>query len=140
MWYLDYSESVAVFSNRFTVFNLSAPASIIGGANIHIFVFTNLNNVFQKKLMTQNTIYEYSPLQLSKLHSYATGNHVVISAHSCRKSGNKMAHSVNLRLLWLLTIRNVFTPLAFLHQGLQLSGISILELIDTRVAQTKWCK
>ena len=44
------------------------PASIIGGANIHTFVFTNLkNNRFQKKLMTQNTLYEYSPLQLSTL-------------------------------------------------------------------------
>ena len=77
VWHLEYGESVAVFSNRFAVFKLSTPASIIGGANIHIFVFTNLNeNIFQKKLMMQNTIYEYSPLQLSKLHGYATGNHV----------------------------------------------------------------
>ena len=62
----------------------------------------------------------------------------VISAHSCWKGRNKMAHNVNLRLLWLLTIQNVFTPLAFLHQGLQLSGVSILESRTnwyTRVAQ-----
>ena len=44
------------------------PASIIRGANIHIFVFTDLkNNRFQKKLMMQNMIHEYSPLQLSTL-------------------------------------------------------------------------
>ena len=43
-------------------------ASIIGGANIHIFVFTDLkNNRFRKKVMMQNTIFEYSPLQLSTL-------------------------------------------------------------------------
>ena len=44
------------------------PASIIGGANIHIFVFQDhKNNGFQKKLVRQNTIYEHSPLQLSML-------------------------------------------------------------------------
>ena len=35
---------------------------------MHIFVFTDLkNNRFQKKLIVQNTIYEYSPSQLSTL-------------------------------------------------------------------------
>ena len=44
------------------------PTTIIGGANIHIFAFTDLdNNIFQKKLMMQNMKYEYSPLQLSTL-------------------------------------------------------------------------
>ena len=38
------------------------------GPNTHIFAFTDFNNNrFQKKLMMQNTIYEYSPLQLSTL-------------------------------------------------------------------------
>ena len=47
---------------------VALPASITGGANIHIFVFTDLkNNRFQKKLMMQNIIHEYSPLQLSML-------------------------------------------------------------------------
>ncbi len=33
---------------------------IIGGGDIHIFVFTDhKNNLFQKKLIMQNTIYEY---------------------------------------------------------------------------------
>ena len=42
--------------------------AILGGANIHIFVFKgHKNNGFQKKLARQNTIYEYSPLQLSTL-------------------------------------------------------------------------
>ena len=40
----------------------------LGGANIHIFVFKDhKNNGFQKKLMRQNTVYEYSTLQLSTL-------------------------------------------------------------------------
>ena len=47
---------------------VAKPASIIGGANIHIFVFTDLkNNRLQKKLMIQNMIHEYLPLQLSTL-------------------------------------------------------------------------
>ena len=38
------------------------------GASIHIFVFKDhKNSGSQKKLVTQNTIYEYSPLQLSTL-------------------------------------------------------------------------
>ena len=48
--------------------------SIIGGANIHTFVFTDFkNNRFQKKLMMQNMVYEYSPLQLSTLATPLTG-------------------------------------------------------------------
>ena len=40
-------------------------ASIIGGANVHIFVFTDLkNNRFQQKVMMQKTICEYSPLSV----------------------------------------------------------------------------
>ena len=62
---------------------VTQPASITGGANIHIFVLTDLkSNRFQKKLMMQNTIYEYSPLQLSTLSTplSRTLNHLFILA------------------------------------------------------------
>ena len=39
------------------------PTSITAGANLCIFMFTDFkNNRFQKKLLIQNMIYEYSPL------------------------------------------------------------------------------
>ena len=44
------------------------PATTVWGGGGEGALFTDLkNNRFQKKLIVQNTIYEYSPLQLSTL-------------------------------------------------------------------------
>ena len=57
-----------------------------GGANIHIFVFTDLkNNRFQKKLIMQNTIYEYCPPpppQLSIFLRHCFGHQIVFDINA----------------------------------------------------------
>lgn len=83
---------------------VAQPASIIGRANIHTLMFTDLKtNRFQNKLMVQNTIYEYWPIQLSTLA-------MLLITHTYRKnkealtlSGLSVIHkSINVREVQLL--------------------------------------
>ena len=92
-----------------------------GGANIHIFLFTDLNNNrFQKKLMMYNKIYEYSPHQLPKHTSVGLGLHSM--------TGQKLPIAILARLGHSITydaINETETAQAELVEQFQLKDLNL---------------